>query len=395
MYNIIMTKTIALVDCDSFFVSCEQTVNPELKNKPVCVLSNRDGCVVARSREAKKLGIKMGLPYFMAKQDFPQAIYVSGHHDLYSEISEKVMAVLREISPTVDVYSIDEAFVDLTGLERLYKMNSLDIAKHIRQQVREKVDIPVSIGISSSKTLAKLASDKAKNELDGIYFIGAGNLENELKHTPVEDIWGIGRNLTLTMRKNGILNAYELVQKSDIFLDKLLGIRGLEMKHELLGEVVSPVTNIIKPPKSIQKTSALEQFSSDKDYLKNTINYHIHRACAKLRKLDGKTLEIGVLLKTKDYQVFVEKEILNTALDFELEISKIIFRLFDKIYNPNLVYRSTGVFFNRLVYNDAYQTFLFAQESDERKEKLSKCFDRLEEKFGKNIIQTGFVKKGV
>ncbi len=390
-----MTKTIALVDCDSFFVSCEQTVNPELKNKPVCVLSNRDGCVVARSREAKKLGIKMGLPYFMAKQDFPQAIYVSGHHDLYSEISEKVMAVLREISPTVDVYSIDEAFVDLTGLERLYKMNSLDIAKHIRQQVREKVDIPVSIGISSSKTLAKLASDKAKNELDGVYFIGAGNLENELKHTPVEDIWGIGRNLTLTMRKNGILNAYELVQKSDIFLDKLLGIRGLEMKHELLGEVVSPVTNIIKPPKSIQKTSALEQFSSDKDYLKNTINYHIHRACVKLRKLDGKTLEIGVLLRTKDYQVFVEKEILNTALDFELEISKIIFRLFDKIYNPNLVYRSTGVFFNRLVYNDAYQTFLFAQESDERKEKLSKCFDRLEEKFGKNIIQTGFVKKGV
>ena len=390
-----MGKIIALVDCDSFFVSCEQAVNPELKDKPVCVLSNRDGCVVARSREAKKLGIKMGMPYFMAKQDFPQAIYVSGHHDLYGKISDKVMSVLREISPTVDVYSIDEAFVDLTGLERLYKMNSVELAKFIRAQVREKVDIPVSTGVSSSKTLAKLASDKAKDSIDGVYFIGQGNLIDELKQTSVEEIWGIGRNLTITMRKNGILNAYELVQKSDVFLDKLIGIKGLEMKHELLGEVVSPVTNVVKPPKSIQKTSALAKFSSDKAYLKNSINYHIHSACSKLRKLEAKTLEIGVLLRTKDYRVFVKKEMLNKALDFELEISKIIFRLFDEIYDENLIYRSSGVFFEKLVYNEAQQGFLFNEEVDERKEKLSQCFDKLEAKFGKNIIQTGFVKKDI
>ena len=395
LYNIVMTKIIALVDCDSFFVSCEQAVNPELKDKPVCVLSNRDGCVVARSREAKKLGIKMGMPYFMAKQDFPQAIYVSGHHDLYGEISDKVMSVLREISPTVDVYSIDEAFVDLTGLERLYKMNSVELAKFIRAQVREKVDIPVSIGVSSTKTLAKLASDKAKDSIDGVYFIGQGNLIDELKQTSVEEIWGIGRNLTITMRKNGILNAYELVQKSDVFLDKLIGIKGLEMKHELLGEVVSPVTNVVKPPKSIQKTSALAKFSSDKAYLKNSINYHIHSACSKLRKLEAKTLEIGVLLRTKDYRVFIKKEMLNKALDFELEISKIIFKLFDEIYDENLIYRSSGVFFEKLVYNEAQQGFLFNEEVDERKEKLSQCFDKLEAKFGKNIIQTGFVKKDI
>lgn len=390
-----MAKIIALVDCDSFFVSCEQAVNPELKDKPVCVLSNRDGCVVARSREAKRLGIKMGMPYFMAKQDFPQAIYVSGHHDLYNEMSQKVMAVLKEISPTVDVYSIDEAFVDLTGLERLYKMNSVELAKFIRMQVREKIDIPVSIGVSSSKTLAKLASDKAKDSTDGVYFIGQGNLTEELKQTSVEEIWGIGRNLTITMRKNGILNAYELVQKSDIFLDNLIGIKGVEMKHELLGEVVSPVTNVVKPPKSIQKTSALAKFSSDKVYLKNSINYHIHSACSKLRKLDAKTLEVGVLLRTKDYRIFVKKEMLNKALDFELEISKVIFRLFDEIYDEKLIYRSSGVFFEKLVYNEAQQIFLFDEEIDERKEKLSLCFDKLEAKFGKNIIQTGFVKKDI
>ncbi len=391
-----MDKIIALVDCDSFFVSCEQAVNPELKNKPVCVLSNRDGCVIARSREAKKMGIRMGLPYFMAKSDFPGAIYLSGNHDLYRQTSAKVMNLLRELTPTVEVYSVDEAFVDLTGLERLYKKNSLDIARHIRAEILEKIDIPVSIGLSSSKTLAKLASDKAKNSLDGVYYIGAGNLMDELKHTPVEDIWGIGRRLSVTMRKNGILNAYELVQKSDKFLDNLVGVHGLEMKHELLGEMVSPVTNEVKLPKSIQRTSALAKFTSDKEYLKNSINYHIHRACVNLRKINAKTLEVGLLLRTKDFKVFTEKETLNKSVDFELEISKRIFALFEKIYNPKITYRSTGVFFDKLVYNDASQTFLFADtEKDEKKDKLSKCFDRLEAKFGKNIIQTGFITKDI
>lgn len=390
-----MEKIIALVDCDSFFVSCEQVKNPELKDKPVCVLSNRDGCVIARSREAKRMGIRMGLPYFMAKTDFPGAIYLSGHHDLYKEVSAKVMDLLRELTPVVEVYSVDEAFVDLTGLERFYKMNSIDIAKFIRREVREKIDIPVSIGLGATKSLAKLASDKAKNELDGVYYIGEGNLMEELRHTSVHEIWGIGRRLSVKMAQNGILTAYELVQKSDKFLDNLVGIRGLEMKHELLGEIVSPVTNEIKLPKSIQRTSALAKFTSDKEYLKNSINYHIHRACVNMRKINAKTLEVGLLLRTKDFKVYVEKETLNKSLDFELEISKIIFNLFEKLYNPKIVYRSTGVFFDKLVYNDASQMFLFSEEKDERKSRLSQCFDRLEARFGKNIIQTGFVTKDI
>lgn len=390
-----MEKIIALVDCDSFFVSCEQAKNPELKDKPVCVLSNRDGCVIARSREAKRMGIRMGLPYFMAKTDFPGAIYISGHHDLYKEISDKVMGLLRELTPVVEVYSVDEAFIDLTGLERLYKMNSVDIAKFIRREIREKIDIPVSIGLGATKSLAKLASDKAKNELDGVYYIGEGNLMEELRHTSIYEIWGIGRRLSVRMAQNGILTAYELVQKSDKFLDNLVGIHGLEMKHELLGEIISPVTNEVKLPKSIQRTSQLAKFTADKEYLKNSINYHIHRACVNLRKINAKTLEVGVLMRTKDFKVYVEKETLNKSLDFELEISKIIFNLFEKIYNPKVIYRSTGVFFDKLVYNDVSQMFLFSEEKDERKARLSECFDRLEAKFGKNIIQTGFVTKDV
>ena len=129
------------------------------------------------------------------------------------------------------------------------------------------------------------------------------------------------------MRKNGILTAYELISQDDIWLDKQIGIHGLEMKHELLGEMVSPVSNEVKLPKSIQRTSALAKFSSDKDYLKNSLNYHIHRACVNLRKINAKCKSVAIFLRTKDFKVFVEKKALNFGTDFELEISDIIFEM--------------------------------------------------------------------
>lgn len=387
---------IALVDCDSFFVSCEQAVNPDLKGKPVCVMSGRGQCVISRSREAKKLGVKMGMPYFQIEGTLKQATYINANHELYVEFSKKVMAVLKEFSPNVEIYSIDEAFVDLTGLERLYKRNYLEIAQMIRQEILDRVDIPVSIGVSSSKCLAKLASDKAKKMNEGVFLVGSRKIEPLLKNTSVDEIWGIGRNLSILMRKNGILTAYELISQDDIWLDKQIGIRGLEMKHELLGEMISPVSNEVKLPKSIQRTSALAKFSSDKDYLKNSLNYHIHRACVNLRKINAKCKSVAIFLRTKDFKVFVEKKALNFGTDFELEISDIIFEMLDKIYNPKILYRSTGVILENFVYNSAEQISLFADVSvDTKKEKLSKCLDKLEEKFGKDVVQTGFIKKDV
>ena len=149
-------KVIALVDCDSFFVSCEQKRDTELKNKPVCVLSNPDGCVISRSREAKQMGVRMGEPYFMAKKEHPKALYPVADHEYYGQVSYQVMSILQDFSPYVQIYSVDEAFVDLTGLQRLYKKNYYELAQMLRQRVLDEVDIPVSIGISSSKTLAKL-----------------------------------------------------------------------------------------------------------------------------------------------------------------------------------------------------------------------------------------------
>lgn len=389
-------NVIALVDCDSFFVSCEQAVNPDLKGKPVCVMSGRGQCVISRSKEAKKLGIRMGMPYFQIEGQMKKAIYINANHDLYIDISQKVMAVLKEFSPKVEIYSIDEAFVDLTGLERLYKKNYLEIAQMIRQEVLNKVDVPVSIGVSSSKSLAKLASDKAKKNGEGVFLVGSRKIIPLLEKTSIDEIWGIGKNISSLLRKNGILTAYELVQQDDIWLNKQIGIRGLEMKHELLGEMVSPVSNDEKLPKSIQKTSALAKFSSDKNYLKNSLNYHIHRACVKLRKINAKCKGITIFLRTKDFKVYCEKKILNVATDFELEISSVIFELLDKIYNPNTLYRSTGVILDGFVFNhEAQMSLFYDSEIDEKKTKLAKCFDRLENRFGKDIIQTGFMKKDV
>ena len=384
-----MKRIIALVDCDSFFVSCEQAVNPDLKGKPVCVLSNNDGCVVSRSKEAKKMGIKMGMPYFMAKKDFPNGIYLSGNHSLYRDFSKKVMKCLYDFSPDVEVYSIDEAFIDLTGTRKLHKKNYVEIVKMIKTTIMEKTGIPVSIGISTSKTLAKLASDKAKNT-DGIYSIGTHKIKKEMEKTCVEEIWGIGKNITLALRKKGILMCSQLIALPDATLKAMFGSRGLEMKHELLGEVVSPVDSTQKAPKSIQNTSAFGIFTSDIEYIKKQLNKHIHVSCKKLRKNNGYAKTVGVMLRTKDFKVFWEKETLTCPTNFELEISKVAISLLEKMFCENVLYRATGVYLSDLTCSKNVQITLFDELNQNNNENLAKAIDNLESKFGKNIIRTGF-----
>lgn len=384
-------KYLALVDCDSFFVSCEQKRNTNLKGQPVCVLSNNDGCVISRSKEAKKMGIKMGEPFFMAKKDHPKAIYITADHEYYKEVSNHIMSILKNFSPFVQIYSIDEAFIDLTGLTRLYKRNYYKLAKHLRSKILEEVDIPVSIGVSSTKTLSKLASDKAKNISDGIYLIGKQKIKKELQHTNIEEIWGIGRRLTKNLKRHGVLTAEELVEKTDKWLDSKIGIHGIEMRHELLGEMVSTVTNEVKAPKSIQNTRAFGMFTNDFNFIKNELNKHIHTSCRKLRKYETKCLQIGVMLRTKDFRVFYTKQDLITPTDFELEISNLAINLLKEIYNPNILYRSTGVILDKIGEQGTEQLSLYSDNTIETKKKnLAKCFDKLESKFGKNIVQTGF-----
>lgn len=383
-----MERMIALVDCDSFFVACEQVINPELEGKPVCVLSNNNGCIVSRSKEAKTRGVKMGAPYFLAKREFKDVIFITGKKDLYKEISNKVMTKLKTYSPLVEVYSIDEAFIDLTGTSKLYNKSYEDIVKMIREEVKAETGITVSIGLAGSKTLAKLGSDKAKSN-GGIFVIEPEDIHYLLKDTRIEEIWGIGRQLCKKLARKGILTAFELISKPDTVLKSLLGVVGLRLKHELLGVCTSPVNPIEEAPQSIQQTEALKDFSSDKTYIKTALNRHIHKACAKLRKYGLLTSNVGVMLRTKDFQVISLTQELTESTNFEFEIQKVAYELFDKIFNPNIIYRSTGVYLGDFQ-NEANKQLTLLDSDSDKKESLARCIDKIESKFGKNSIRTGY-----
>ena len=382
-------SVIALVDCDSFFVGCEMVQNPDLVGKPVCVLSNNDACVVARSKEAKKIGVRMGMPLFMAKREFPNVIYLSGNIEIYREISKKVMNVLREFSPFMEQYSVDEAFIDLTGLRRYYRCSYINIARLIKKEVKERVGIDVSVGVSFNKTLAKLASHIAKIS-DGTTEIGKYTLPKVLKNTDIEEIWGIGRNLSVMFRKNGIKTAKDIIDMPDKWLKDKLGIIGLELKQELSGEYVNKINVSKRIPKSIQDTSTFAKFTSDKSFIKNELNYHIHKTCKRLRKHNLKTKNITLILKTKDFRYFCDKYTIEEATNSELEIEKYISQMLDKIYNSSNIYRSCGVCLDGLCSTQTNQLSIFNDNiKNEKLDKLGEKLDKLEAKFGKNIIMTG------
>jgi nucleotidyltransferase/DNA polymerase involved in DNA repair len=387
-------KYIALIDCDSFFVSCERKINPRLCGKPVCVVSGDRGCVVARSIEAKEMGIPMGHPLFMAKKEFPDAIYINSNLYLYSQISEQVMNLLRRFSPMVEVYSIDEAFVDLTGLAKLYKKNYYNLALSIREIVAQEIGIPVSVGVSRTKTLAKLASDKSKTTVNHVYIAGRCGITRLLKSSEIGEVWGIGRNLEPKLRGHGIYTAYDYAEKNDTWLKSRFGKLGLELKYELLGNQIHKISDVIKPPKSIMDTKSFPEFSTDINYLKNELMIHIHSACRKLRKANCKCKTIGVIIKTKDFKTFCEKENLEHATNFEFEISELAIPILEKMFNRSEIYRSVGILLENFKPCDNEQrSFFDNSERREKNEKLAKSLDKLEAKFGRNIIKTGFVGK--
>ena len=380
------------MDCDSFFVSCEQLDNPDLRNKPVCVLGNNDGCVISRSKEAKAMGVKMGMPHFMAQKEFPNAIYVSSRYQRYVELSKRIMTLLLNFSPTVEQYSIDEAFIDLTGLRRMYRRSYLEIAKMIREEILLKIGIPVSIGISTTKTLAKLASHRAKQG-NGTYIIGYRSIKNELQSTDLSDIWGIGANTYAFMSKYGIKTAYEFSQQSGEWLRSKLGIRGAQIKSELNGVPVFKINDSEVLPKSIQNTRSFANFTSDKEYIKNSIIYHINNSCYRIRELGVKAGCIRVVLRTKDFKYYVEKKILMSPTDWDADLVRESVGLFEKLYKKNELYRSSGVVLENLIKAEEVQMSLFApSKQEQKKESLGKCIDRLKEKFKGNIVKIGYAQ---
>ena len=389
-------KYIALIDCDSFFVSCEQTRDKSLRGKPVSVVSGDRGCVIARSKEAKKLGVLMGMPLFQAKKQFPSGIYINADHYLYTVTSKQVMSILKNVSPFVQVYSIDEAFVDMTGLVKSYKMNYFELANYIREKIWDEVEIPVSIGISRSKTLAKLASDYSKNTKTHIKLVGKQHIDNILKISNVEDVWGFGRRLSKKLNSYCIKTAYDFVQKDDEWIKQRFGKNGIFTKYELLGKVLSPVTNERTLPKSISDSKSFSEFSSDLKYLKNELQIHIHETCSRLRKINSKCSTIGLLLKTKDFQTYYVKSKLEYPTNFEFDVSKVDFKELENLYQPDILYRSIGIVLEDFILLENEQINLFEKNPDKiPHEKLGKALDKLEKKYGKNVVRTGFTTKDI
>ena len=379
-------RFIALVDADNFFASCEQLFNPALKGKPLCVLSNNDGCVIARSKEAKKLGIKMGMPYFMAKKEFPQAIYLSSNFTLYHDISNRLRDVFRKYSETIDIYSIDEAFFDVTGLDKVFSMSYLDLAKKIRNEIKEKVGINVSVGISNSKTLSKAAVHKAKQN-DGAYVIFREDIKEELENLPVGEIWGIGRATERFFKSFGIFFAGDILTLDEGFLRKNLGVKGLELKQELSGENFIGIQNASTKSKSIQRTCAFKEFTTNKEIIKKWLLKHLHNACRCARYENLKAKSIGVMLRTKDFRVSYQEIILPQKSNSEIYLVKYVNKLLEKMFYEEIIYRASGICLNGLEEETTEQISLFKQNDMKRMDKIANVWDKIENKFGKGAIK--------
>lgn len=382
-------KIIALIDCDSFFVSCERVDNPSLQDKPVCVITSEGnkGIVVSRSKEAKTLGLKMGAPYFQFKHIYPDIICIPSRLYRYSEISKQVMSVIKTFSPDVEEVSIDEAYIDLTGLNKVHKTSYTDIITKIRQTVLDKTSIPVSIGLSSSKTLAKLASDKAKKN-NGIFVIRPDKILETVGHENIEDVCGIGIQNAKALKFNGIFTIKDFILKDNSWIKKLLGIGGFNLKLELSGICTSAVDSSPKAPQSIQDTKSFEDFTDNFDFLHSQLLYHIHNASKKLREWNGFCSKLGVILRDKNFNTSSVFTKLETATNSEQTLRKQARILLNQLYRPQLPYRSIGVELQSLTYNLETQQSLF-ENLKQDDDKLSRVIDDLEQKFGKNIVKLG------
>ena len=395
-----MKRVIALVDCNNFFVSCERLLKPELIGKPVCVLSNNDGCVVSRSNEAKRMGVEMGAPYFIVKNQFKKVIFLSGNLPFYCEISKRVMDKLYDFTPDVEIYSIDEAFLDLTGLRKTFNCSYEEIVEKIVKDIKSEIGIDVSVGLSYSKVLAKLANNKAKAlqkiKIDKkTYKIGYRQIQEELKSTLISEVWGVGKNTTALLKKHLIQSAWDFVSQEDIWIKKNLGKIGLDLKQELLGNVINPVQAVSSAPKSVSRSESFKEFQTDKNYIQEQLNTHIHKVCKKLRNENLVANCISVMLRTKDFQVFDMKINLILPTNTEFELINHSKEILDKLYQKGIIYRSVGFCAMKLTSAKTQQISLFDGGENLKKQELSKSWDKLEEKFGKGIVTLGAKKKEI
>ena len=382
----------ALIDCNNFYASCERLFNPTLNNRPVVVLSNNDGCVIARSNEAKRLGIPMGAPAFEYRYLFERhrvAVF-SANFPLYGDISQRVMNILATYSPNQEIYSIDECFLDLSGIEPLREQGL-----EMRARVNRWVGIPISVGIAPTKTLAKAANRIAKkfpNQSEGVHVINTEELRvKALKWLPVDDVWGIGRRYAKKLHAAGIHTAYDFTQLPESWVLKNMTIVGLRLQKELRG---IPAIEMEMPEKrqSIATTRSFDRDYRGFDELRERVSTFTSIAAEKLRAQGSMCRRVVVFIETNRFRdeadFYANRVTVKSPFPTSSTLELVHYAVagLKAIFLENRGYKRAGVVLMDFVDANEYQPDLFLNSNPKHK-KLMEAIDTLNNKHGKRLVR--------
>lgn len=388
-----MPPIFALVDCNNFYASCERVFNPRLEGKPIVVLSNNDGCVVARSNEAKALGIGMGVPEFQIRPML-RAHHVqvfSSNYTLYGDLSQRVMETLEQFCPDLEVYSIDEAFLSLVGFER---RNLTDYGQQIRQTVKQWTGIPVSVGIAETKTLAKIANRVAKQtpDMGGVCdLLACPDRDALLGRIAVEDVWGIGPNHAHMLTQHGITTAFQLRRVDDQWIRKRMGIVGLRLVMELRGVSCLDLEQCPAPKQSLTCSRAFGKLISTLGEMEEAVSVYTSRVAEKLRRERLAATVLTVCLTTNEFKEgpqYSNALTLNLSVvtDTTSDLIKSALHGIRAIYRDGYLYKKAGVMLTGLVPVSQTQTDLFDDRDRRKSKRLMSALDAINDRWGADTL---------
>ena len=365
----------ALIDCNSFYASCEKIFRPDLKHRPIVVLSNNDGCVIARSPEAKKMGISMTQPWYQVKNQYLSkgGVVFSSNYEFYADISNRVMNVLSDLCPEIDIYSIDEAFLDLRTFRK--NIDLVNFAYDCKKRIKDWIGVPVSIGIAPTKTLAKLANKVAKDDprFDGVVILSEPRvIRHFLKSMPIEKIWGIGRKLTAKLENIDIKTAYDLSQVDSRLIGDNFNVVLERTVRELKGQSCITLHDFMEPKKQIMVSRSFGKSIRSKSILSEAISFHASRAAEKLRHEKQKCRLITAFIRSNRFNTRVRQ--IYAAKSFELvhptDDTRIIIknanRILDQIFADGYQYAKAGILLSDFTNKYGYQMSLFDKKRDEK-----------------------------
>lgn len=386
-------RTLMHIDGDAFFASVYQATHADAQGKPVIIGKER-GIATALSYEAKEYGVKRGMMVHEAKRMCPHAIIVTSDYRTYQIFSNKMLAIAESFSPKVERYSIDEVFLDVTGLDRIYNMSFDRLGNHIKRTIEKSLGLTVSAGIASSKTLTKIGSNI--NKPSGFAYIHDGNRDEYLRTTDIGDIWGIGYRLAPKLKGLGIHNAYEFTQAPEYFIASHFNKTMLETWYELQGYPMFQISPGHKIEyKSIRKSSTVTPATRDKRLLLARIYRHIENAFIKARRYKYSVGRVHIFLKTQEFTYTSTEIRIKEKAAYPYLIRDSIRDAFEKIYKPGIDYRASGCTLYDFESNTAYQQPLFNENAATEK-KLKAMYPLYEKglvKFGTDLLETRTYKR--